>query len=135
MGNRRASVAAPPFSAGAPLAAPPGAAVAWAVPPGDAVPDEPSHAATSAAVMPAPRQARSTRRAPPLPSVIAAENSPRAGPDPPEAGNPDGAYRCRLSLLQITPRARPPPAARHRRPGLRPGNVARSTIVGAGETF
>src|SRR6266487_3238488 len=93
----------PSLSAGAPLAWLPGAAVALAVLAGAAVPDEPPQAATSTVVMLAPRQARSTRRAPPLPSVIGAENSPSAGPEPPEAGNPDGACPRRLPLLQITP--------------------------------
>src|SRR5689334_10571424 len=69
MGNMRVSMTDPSLSAGPALAWLPGAAVAWAVPAGAAVPDEPPHAATSAAVMLAPRQAHSTRRAPPFASV------------------------------------------------------------------
>src|SRR5215472_7508251 len=132
MGNRWVSMTDPSLSAGAPLAWLPGAAVALAVLAGAAVPDEPPHAATSAAVMLAPRQARSTRRAPPLASVIVAENSLSAAPGPPEAGNPRGACPRSPAAPDRAP-GQVTAAAPPRWPGLRPGNVARSTIVGAGE--
>src|SRR5215468_10015545 len=82
MGNRWVSTTDPSLSAGAPLALLPGAAVALAVPAGAAVPGEPPQPATRAAVTPAPRQARSARRAPPLPWVTGAENSPARGRAP-----------------------------------------------------
>src|SRR5215831_5673391 len=107
MGNRWASVTGPPPGAGAPLAALPRAAVLG----GAAVPDEPPHAATSAAVMPAPRQAHSTRRAPPLPPVmlphfprvIGAENSPRPELVPRSRQPYTARVRRGRSLLQIMP--------------------------------
>src|SRR5215470_1302365 len=76
MGNRWVSTTDPSLSAGAPLALLPGAAVTLAVPAGAAVPGEPPQPATRAAVTLAPRQARSAGRAPPLPLVTGAENSP-----------------------------------------------------------
>src|SRR5436309_13991329 len=103
MGNRWVSMTDPSLSAGAPLAWLPGAAVALAVLAGAAVPDEPPHAATSAAVMLAPRQTRSTRRAPPLPSVIVAENSPARALVRRKQATNAGACPRRLPLLQITP--------------------------------
>src|SRR5215831_7110024 len=120
MGNRWVSMTDPSLSAGAPLAWLPGAAVALAVLAGAAVPDEPPHAATSAAVILAPRQARSTRRAPPLASVIVAENSLSAAPGPPEAGNPRGACPRSPAAPDRAP-ARSPPRIRLGGPGCARG--------------
>src|SRR6266566_9534523 len=103
MGNRWVSMTDPSLSAGAPLAWLPGAAVALAVLAGAAVPVEPPHAATSAAVTLAPRQARSTRRAPPLPSVIGAENSPARALNRRKQATHTARVRRSLPLLQITP--------------------------------
>src|SRR4249920_3735551 len=101
----------PSLSAGPALAWPPGAVVAWAVPAGAAAPDEPPHAATSAAVMPAPRQAHSTRRAPPLASVTlphfprsqVLRIAPARALIRRKQATHTARFRRRLPLLQIMP--------------------------------